>query len=301
MHLSPRHLKILVTLARTLSFSRTAGLFHVTQPTLTKIVHEIEAEVGVPLFDRTTRSVRLSREGEELVPVALRLVHDYESGIAELEGLARRRNRRLAIAALPTLAAMLLPQAIAALRRELPDTVVKVHDVLNAEAVSLLRSHQVDLALTALEATSPDLAHDEICREPFVVLVPAANPWRLPAEWSEVGFGELPIITMPRGASTRSLVEAQFDLQGVPFRPFLELRNLASIARFVKAGCGVALLPLLGAMLVRDGDLDIVRLDGAPERVIALVTRSGFERGPLVQRVTASIRHHAQDLRESVR
>ncbi|MCC2675842.1 MAG: Transcriptional regulator, LysR family [Ramlibacter sp.] len=258
MHLSPRQLKVLVTLARTLSFSRTAELFHVTQPTLTKIVHDIEAELGVPAFDRTTRSVRLTREGEE-------------------------------------------PQAIAALRREMPAAVVKVHDVLSAEAVSLLRSHQVDLALTALEAVSPDLIYDEICREPFVALVPAANPWRLPATWSESALQDLPLITMPRGASTRSLVEACFDQQGVPFRPFLEMRNLASIARFVKAGCGVALLPLLGALLVRDNELDIVRLEGAPERAIALVTRADFEPGTLVQRVTASIRHDAHALRASVR
>lgn len=67
MHISPRQLKVLFTLARTLSFSRTAELFHVTQPTLTKIVYEIEAEVGVPLFDRTTRSVRLTREGEDTI------------------------------------------------------------------------------------------------------------------------------------------------------------------------------------------------------------------------------------------
>lgn len=141
--------------------------------------------MSVALFDRTTRSVCLRRQGEELVPVAVRLVQDYEGGISELEGLARRCNQRLAIAALPTLAAMLLPQAIAALRQEMPAAVVKVHDVLSGEAVSLLRSHQVDLALTALEAVSPDLVYDEICRESFVALVPAANPWRLPAMWPE--------------------------------------------------------------------------------------------------------------------
>ena len=140
-----------------------------------------------------------------------------------------------------------------------------------------------------------------MCREPFVVLAPAGHPWRLPPAWSEAALASLPLITMPRGASTRTLVEAQFSMQGVPFRPFLELRNLASIARFVKAGCGVALLPLLGALLVLDDELQIMRLDGAPERAIALVVRTHFEPGPLVQRVVASVRHHALDLQASVR
>ncbi len=301
MHLSPRQLKVLVSVARTLSFSRTAELIHVTQPTLTKMIHEIEAEVGVRIFERTTRSVRLTREGEELIPVALRLVQDYESGINELEGLARRRNQRLAIAALPTLAAMLLPHPVAALRQAMPSAVVKVHDVLNNEAEALLRSRQVDVALTAVDAIRADLVYDEIVSEPFVLLAARSHNWTLPQTWSETGLESLPLITMPRGASTRALVEARFDEQGIAFRPFLEMRNLTSIARFVKAGCGVAMLPLLGALLVRDDELEIVRLAGAPERTVALVTRKDFEPGQLVRQVTASIRDQARALRASVR
>ena len=154
MNLSPRQLKILVVLARTLSFSRTAELFHVTQPSLTKIVHGIEAEVGVQLFDRTTRSVRLTREGEDLIPVAQRLVQDYDTGISELAGLARRRNQRLAVAA-PTLAAMLLPHHRIAASR-VARAVVKVHDVPRRSAL-LLRSHEVDIAVTAVDAIHADL------------------------------------------------------------------------------------------------------------------------------------------------
>lgn len=300
MHLSPRQLKILVTLARTLSFSRTADVFHVTQPTLTKVVHEIEAAVGVQVFERTIRSVRLTREGEELLPVVQRLVRDFESGISELEGVARRRNQRLSVAALPTLAAMLLPLPVAALRRGHPGAVVKVHDVLNDEAVALLRAHQVDVALTAADEIRLDLRYDEIVREPFVILASLTSTQRLPDEWSEAALADLPLITMPRGASTRSIVEARFDQQGVPFRPFLEMQSLTSIARFVKADCGVALLPLLGALLIADPEMKIVRLQGAPERSVAVVTRKDFEPDQLLAGVIASIRSHARELRASV-
>jgi DNA-binding transcriptional LysR family regulator len=296
VQLTPKQLKILVTVARTLSFSRTAEIFHVTQPTLTKIVQEIEEVVGAQLFDRTTRSVRLTKVGADILPVAMRVAQDYDIGIGEMEGLARRRNKRLAIAALPTLAAMLLPQPISALRREHPDMHVRVHDVLNDDALALLRSHEVDLAITAADAVRSDLSYDEIAKEPFVALVASGSQWRLPSVWSENELEGLPLITMPREASTRSLVEARFMQCGIPFRPFLEVRNLLTIARFVKEGCGVALLPLLGALLLRDSQLEIVRLAGAPERVIASVVRRDYEPGPLVQRVAASIREHAREL-----
>ena len=301
MHLSPRDLKVLVTVARTLSFSRTAELFFLTQPTLTKIVHDIEGQVGVQIFERTTRSVRLTRDGEEIVPVALQLLQDYENGISDLEGIARRRRQRIAVAALPTLAAMLLPAAVADLQRDIPDLILKVHDVQNDAALELLKSRQVDLALTAADRIAPDLSYEEIVREPFVALVPAKGPSNVPDRWLEVELQRLPIITMPRGASTRTLVEARFVEQGIPFRPFLEVQNLCSIARFVKAGCGTALLPLLGALLVADDDLRIIRLEGAPERSVGVVTRIEAEQRPLVQRVLAVVRREANFLSATLR
>ena len=79
MHLSQRQLKIFVALSHSLSFSRCAELLHVTQPTLSKIVREIEETIGVPLFERTTRSVRLTPEGSRLLPIASRMIESSDA------------------------------------------------------------------------------------------------------------------------------------------------------------------------------------------------------------------------------
>src|SRR3954465_7830447 len=116
MNLTPRQLKIFVSLAHSLNFSRTADRFFVTPPTLSKLVREIEEEMGVRLFDRTTRSVKLTTDGEALVNVATRLVEDFDLALSELKQVARRQSQSVAVAALPTLAAMLLPAPVAALQ-----------------------------------------------------------------------------------------------------------------------------------------------------------------------------------------
>src|SRR5690606_3344082 len=105
MNPSPRQLRIFVSLAESLNFSRTADELFVSQPSLSKLVREFEAGLGVRLFERNTRSVKLTDAGEALLGVARRVLGDYEAGVTEIEQMVRHRSHGLTIAALPTLAA----------------------------------------------------------------------------------------------------------------------------------------------------------------------------------------------------
>ena len=297
MNLSPRQLKIFVSLAQSLNFSRTAEQFCVAQPTLSKIVRELEAEIGVRLFERTTRSVKLTADGEALVAVASRVTQEFETGITEFEEVARRRTQRLSIAALPTLAATVLPSPIAALRAEWPNAFIRIHDVFTDQALDLLRARKVDLALTGVDVVHKDLDFEEIVRERFVLLSSRQHfGARKIRVWSEEAISTLPIITMPHGTGTRQYVEAAFISKGLSFRPCMELNNLTSIAKFVKAGCGVALLPLSSAQLALDDGLVITSPSGAPERSIGIVTLRDTELPELAANMVSSIRQAAKAL-----
>ncbi|MES2976024.1 MAG: LysR family transcriptional regulator [Pseudomonadota bacterium] len=293
MNLSPRQLHIFVFLAQSLSFSRTAAHFCVSQPTLSKLVRDIEQTWGVRLFERTTRAVSLTVDGEALLGVARRVVAEYDAGSAELEQVLRHRSRGLAIAALPTLAALLLPELVARLHEDVPDANIRIHDVVADEALALLRARRVDLALTNIDAEHKDLAYTELFREPFVLIARAdAYPPEPPAAWSGAAIAALPIISMPRGSGTRQLIETAFVSEGLPFRPFLELRDLNAIARFLGAGYGIALLPLSAAKLIQSASLVIHTLQGAPERAVGIVTRREMELPVLAARMIRSIRQH---------
>ena len=297
MNVSPRQLRIFVSLAQSLNFSRTAEQFCVAQPTLSKIVREIEQEVGVQLFERTTRSVKLTADGEALVGVAIRVTQEFAIGLAEFEDVARRRIQRLSIAALPTLAAMVLPGPVAALRTEMPNAFIRIHDVFTDQALDLLRARKVDLALTGVDVVHKDLNYEEIVCERFVLLSSAQHRnVRKLRSWSEETIGTLPIITMPHGTGTRQVVEDAFIKKGLSFRPCMELTHLTSIAKFVKAGCGVAVLPLSGAQLVLDEGLFITSLAGAPERSIGIVMRRDTELTPIAAKMVMSIRQSASSL-----
>lgn len=295
MNLSPRQLRIFVSLAQSLNFSRTADQLCVSQPTLSKLVREIEEAIGVRLFERSTRSVKLTVHGEALLAVARRMMEDYEAGLLELEQMVRHRSHGLSIAALPTLAATLLPQLVAQLREEVPDAIVRIHDVVTDEVLDLLRARRVDLALTGVEVVHKDLAYTEIFREPFALL--SHRDW--PAQvttWSEEAIAALPIISMPRGTGARQLVETAFLRAGAQFRPLLELRDLNAIAQFVTAGCGIALLPRSAARLVLTDRLALHEIAGGPERSVGIVTRREMELPVLAAWMARAIRHRAAAL-----
>jgi LysR family transcriptional regulator, carnitine catabolism transcriptional activator len=293
MHLSQRQLKIFVALSHSLSFSRCAEQLHVTQPTLSKIVREIEDTIGVQLFERTTRSVRLTNEGAMLLPIAARMIESYDAGLVELQDFAKGHAQTLSIAATPSIAASLLPNCIKKIRSEFPDVQVKVHDVSAEQTLELLRGRKVGVALTALLpgiVNDKDLEAIELMTDTFVLVASIRNPLDLEGKpWSESVLSQLPIITMPRGTSTRLALDLSL-LDDNACKPILELRDLAAIKKFVECDVGVAVLPELAAQLIMDANLRMIHLQDAPNRSIGIVTRRGETGSPICNRFTACMR-----------
>jgi DNA-binding transcriptional LysR family regulator len=187
---------------------------------------------------------------------------------------------------------MLLPGPISALRAEMPDASIRVHDVQADAALEPLRARKADFALTTADPMFQDLSYEEVMRDRFVLL----SAQRLKEKtWSEAALNELAVITMPRGSSTRHYIDAAFLKNNMHFRPSFELNDLATIASFVRADCGVALLPYLGARLIQE-QLSITELSGAPERSLGIVARKGEELSPLALRILKEIRKEAKAL-----
>ncbi|ETF00631.1 LysR family transcriptional regulator [Advenella kashmirensis W13003] len=284
MNLSPRHLHIFVTLADSLSFHKAADQLHMTQPTLSKLVRTIEESVGVRLFERSTRHVGLTRDGQALLEVARKVVSGYQTGLNNFEQMVRLRNQRMAIAALPTLAATLLPRLIRTLGKTNPQAQVQVFDLIANEAMELLYDRKVDIVLAARENTVDGLRFTKLFVEPFVLMhrPDVAVPLK---RWDIEGLAALPIISMPEGTSTRAGVDQYFSERGATFTPAFALRDLNTISQFVRAGCGMALLPLSAARPFIKEDLRILTLKGAPNRQIGIFTLKGQSHSKLTLQV----------------
>lgn len=297
MNVAPRQLRIFLSLAETLNFSRTAERFGLTQPSLSKIVRELELDLGVALFRRTTRSVALTDEGAALVAPAQRLIQDFDQGLAEIGGVARRYANRISIAALPSLAAMVLPAVGLALRADTPDLQMAVFDVLSDPAIELLLERKADFALTSVDPADDRLSFQEILRDSMVLLARADDPIaKRKAAPSLVEALELDLISMPKSSAARQYAEAGYLARGVTFKPRMEFEHLATIGKFVRAGYGVALLPCLAALMIQESDLAIVGLKDANVRSLGVIVRRGETLTPLAHRAIALVGEEAASL-----
>lgn len=245
INLTLRQLEIFAATARLGSFSAAASKLNLSQPALSVAIAKIEAELGLMLFDRTTRSVRLTADGRHLAAVADDLLRDVKVALQGVASRASGLHGRLAIAVLPSIAASFLPAALSALQGKYPGIDVAIHDVMHERAVALVADGVADFAVTTRIADTPLLTYEElgadrihlVCRDDHVLAGNGPLPWRALAGHAYVA--------MAGSTSVRRLADAVLLQADFALAPRYEVEQIASAIALVSAGLGVTALPAL--------------------------------------------------------
>ena len=277
-----RELMVFLALADTLSFRRTAERVHLSQPAVSGVISRLEETLGVRLFDRTTRSVQLTGAGLVLVEQAQLLCRQADEAVRAVRNVADLEVGQVVMAALPSLAATVVPVAFARFAALHPGVRLQVFDTLSGPAFDLVRAGQVEFALTAANPAYADLDYTPLAADGFVLLMPPLHPLAAqhgPLRWVDVV--ELTHISMPLPSSVRQYADAALLQHRVRFAPRYEVEHLATINAMVAAGLGVAALPELAAVVAPNAGLVQRRLvEPDMPRPIGLVTRRGRSLSP---------------------
>ncbi|MDD0813564.1 LysR family transcriptional regulator [Curvibacter sp. HBC28] len=232
-------------LVQTRHFTRAAERCHLSQSAFSQKIRRLELAVGARLFERSTRQVSLTPEGEVLAQEVLRLEQELQQALGRLQALAGLQAGRVAVAALPSMAAVWLPGLVAQWRQQHPQVQLSVHDTLAQGATALLREGRVDFALTA-GGDLREFDTELLLTEPYWLVCPASHPLaaRGPAgaHWADLGGEEL--IHLARSSSVRQQIE-RLDLPPTWRTSPLEVEHLATLAGLVRAGLGLSLVPAL--------------------------------------------------------
>ncbi|KAB8036365.1 LysR family transcriptional regulator [Janthinobacterium aquaticum] len=272
-NISSKLLQAFVALADCRHFTRAAERCHLSQSAFSAVIRKLEIALGARLVERDTRNVTLTVEGEMFVEVARGLLADMEAAFGNMSDYVARRKGRVAIAALPSLAAHGLPAVIAEYRASYPGVSVQLHDALSDQCLNLLRQGKVDLAITAPSARLAEFETRSLCSDPFYLV--CRRDHRL-ARKRRVLLPDLAgceLIHLAKSTSVRQHVELL--TQGIAVRDSgLEVEHLATVAGLVEQGLGVALVPALTLFQFKKLDLIAVPLAaGQPERPILLATQ----------------------------
>lgn len=243
MNLTHRQFEILIAAADAESFSAAAQRLSISQPSLSESIRRIERELGQRLFERTTRSVRLTEDGRRVVAVAREVVRDFKRA---LERLAVREGQgRITVAALPSVACAALPAALGEFRREHPAIDVVIHDVQHERTLALVTEGIADFAITieppaqdglVFEAIASDVAH-LVCRADDPLARRRQVRWRDLQGHAFVGMTGI--------SSVRRLTDAAFVHAEIALAPSYQVEQIPSAVALVEAGLGVTALPAL--------------------------------------------------------
>lgn len=241
-----RQLGYVVAVADQGGFTRAARALHVAQPSLSQAVRALEHELGVELFVRAGRRVVLTAAGEALVGPARQVLRDMETARAAVGEVAGVRAGRLDVACLPTLAVHPVAGLVGAFRRRHPQVRVRVVEPDTADAaVRLVRDGTCEIGLVELPVAGADLVALPLEDQDIVAVLGAGGlpglrrGRRLPL----AALGGAPLITTPRGTSTRRLVDEALVAVGVEPEVVVEIESREAIGALVAAGAGMSLVP----------------------------------------------------------
>jgi len=288
MNINLRQLRAFVSIGRLGSFTRAAEALHATQPALSAQIRDLEEALGVKLFDRSTRSVTLTRAGEDLLPVVDTVLGDLGSVVERAQDVARRNTGRVTVAALPSLAATLLPGVVARMRDAYPGIDVVIRDALAEKILGLVRADEVDLALTSAPPVDPQLAFKPLLTDRMVAVMPGNHPL---AKARSVKLADLlasPLVLMDRDSSVRRIVDAACASIGRLAEPVYEAAFMSTAIGLVRAGMGATLLPSSAAELRAASDLVIRDLDSPRiERPLGMLSNKRRSFSPAAEALAA--------------
>lgn len=289
-------LAVFQAVAATSSMTQAAERLGVSQPAVSKQVQELEESVGVALFDRAGRGVRLTRAGELLAGYAERIVglrNEAERAVGELRGLERGK---LVLGVSTTIGFYLLPPVLAEFHRCYPGVEVLVRIGNTEEIHRQLMAGEVDVVLSEGFVEPDDLVGERFWVDRLVVIASSRHPL---ADRNHVSLTELatePFILREPGSGIRAVTEKALADLGISVRVAMALGSTEAVKRVVVAGVGVAIVSHLSA----DCELQANTLVVLPvpefhvERPLHIVRLRGRQDGPTVRAFLDRLRNQVK-------
>lgn len=283
---SIRQLQYVVAVAEELGFHRAAERLHVSQPTLSAQIQQVENVLGVTIFERDRRRVLVTTPGRAIVARARQVLLALDELLRAAEQTKDPFAATLRIGIIPTIAPYLLPEITPALRASHPKLEFVFREEKTEDVMRELREGKLDAGLVAAIPELGDVAMAEVADDPFLVALPLGH--RL-AKRKTVRLEELasePVLLLEEGHCLRGQALELCSKVGAR-ETDLRATSLATLVQMVSAGAGVTLLPKLAVDVEnRRGQLEIRPFAGkAPSRSIVLAWR----RGSPVERVFLAI------------
>lgn len=238
-----RQLQSFLTITQAGTFAQAAEQLGYTQPTLTTHIQALEKELQVKLFDRLGHRIRLTREGEQFLSFAERILKLTQEA-ADAISPDKSSCGKLIIGASETFSVLRLPVLLKEFRQKYPSIAIELQfgDITKFHAD--LKNNVIDLAfILAGKNTYPDLTPEVLCAEPMSFIVSPDHHFARQSVFDLADLTTEDFIVTQSGCAYREYIERLLEKNDIHPRSFMKVKNIEAIKQFVISGLGLAILP----------------------------------------------------------
>lgn len=283
-----RDLKYLVSVADLKSFTQAAKTCNVSQPTLSGQIKKIETMLKVQIFERDTKTVRLTSAGREIIDSARRALDEINDIYAIGKMAQDPLTGTLRIGAFPTLSPYLFPQIIPALNKRYPNLRLILFEEKTDALIRKLKSGELDAAFLALPLHESNLESATLFDDEFYIAVPEDHELAGCPQIGQRILREHNLLLLEEGHCMRDQALDICDLYDLAEEPDFRATSLETLRQMVRAGIGVTIMPKI-AVHDDEGIKYIPIKDPAPKRSIALVWRKTSVRKATFKTIAAAV------------
>jgi DNA-binding transcriptional LysR family regulator len=257
MKLNTLGIQAFMAIAERGSFHKAAESLHITQTALTRRLQNFEAELGVRLVERTTRSVELTRMGRDFLPHGRRLLAELEATLVEIRESGKAQRGDISIACVPTASVQFLPRVIRAYSARYPGNRIKILDHLSPGVAESVLSREAEFGIMQQGTRHPDLESVSLLRDRYILACRDDHPLagRRRVSWKQLD--PFPLIFPSHVRTNRALLDAATADQDVALHPYFEVGRSSTAVGMVAEGIAAAVVP---GLAIQDGAYPNVRV-----------------------------------------
>lgn len=240
-----RHLRYFLAVAEELNFGRAAERLNITQPSLSRQIQNLEKELGIILFERNPRQLKLTAPGQIFLTEAEQILLRFDQGIRIIKRANRGEIGQLTVGFQGSSVYDIIPISIKVFRERFPEVEIIMQHMTTSEQVIALSENNLDVGFVTPPITDTNLELEILLQEPLVLALPENHPLAAHSEISITALANEPLIlaSRDRGCGLHEQIFDIYQKAGLHPNVVCAAREMQVMLGFVAAGMGISLLP----------------------------------------------------------
>lgn len=281
INLNLRQLEAFLLVATHGSFRKAGAHVNLSQPAISRLIKQAEDAVGRKLFDRDTRNVRITPIGAELLPIAQRILRDFDDSLGDLGQFMAGQRGRVSMAALPSVCVAWLASAVAAASYNQDTITYSIREAPADRLLAWVEDGTSDFVISMRPDASRPFRYKHLLDDHFVLLCPRDHVLASCTELPWSAFGRFPFVAAGSRSSIRKVTDAVLLQISTSVTTTLEYSSVSVCGALVAEGVGLTALPKLALGLVDMSNLTAIPLTSPRiSRPLGVITRAGRTLSP---------------------